>query len=92
MIEETIGELEAKIRGADSLGDVRKRDLIASLAKLKTEITALKESHDAARETQQSLKGSVEELRSSVAGFEQSHPKLVQLVNNISSTLANLGI
>jgi len=92
MIEETIGELEAKIRGADSLGDERKRDLTASLAKLKTEIAALKESHDAARETQQSLKGSVEELRSSVTGFEQSHPKLVQLVNNISSTLANLGI
>jgi Mg2+ and Co2+ transporter CorA len=31
-------------------------------------------------------------LLSSVEGIEQSHPKLVQIVNNISSTLSNLGI
>ena len=31
-------------------------------------------------------------LRSSVDGFEQSHPKLVQIVNSISNTLSNLGI
>lgn len=35
-----------------------------------------------------SLKG----LSSSVEGFEQSHPKLVQVVNSISTTLSNLGI
>lgn len=31
-------------------------------------------------------------LLSSVDGFEQSHPKLVQIVNSISNTLSNLGI
>ena len=31
-------------------------------------------------------------LVSSVEGFEQSHPKLVQIVNRISQTLADLGI
>ena len=35
-----------------------------------------------------SLKG----LGSSVDGFEQSHPRLVHIVNSISHTLANLGI
>jgi hypothetical protein len=35
---------------------------------------------------------SVRGLRSSVTGFERSHPKLVQIVNTISNTLANLGI
>jgi hypothetical protein len=35
---------------------------------------------------------SVDGLRSSVEGFEQSHPRLVQVVNSISQTLANLGI
>jgi len=35
-----------------------------------------------------SLKG----LSSSVAGFEESHPKLVRIVNAISHTLSNLGI
>jgi hypothetical protein len=31
-------------------------------------------------------------LVSSVEGFEKSHPKLVQVVNSISHTLASLGI
>lgn len=35
-----------------------------------------------------SLKG----LSGSVAGFEKSHPKLVQIVNTFSTTLSNLGI
>ena len=35
-----------------------------------------------------SLKG----LSQSVSGFEESHPKLVQAVNSICTTLSNLGI
>ena len=31
-------------------------------------------------------------LAASVDGFEESHPRLVQIVNAISQTLANLGI
>jgi len=38
------------------------------------------------------LKVSLEGLTGSVAGFEKSHPRLVQIVNNISTTLSNLGI
>jgi hypothetical protein len=51
-------------------------------------------THEATRDeknpelVQLSLKG----LASSVEGFEQSHPKLVQVVNSISTTLSNLGI
>jgi len=51
-------------------------------------------AHEATRSQQNpdllnlSLKG----LNSSVEGFEQSHPKLVQIVNAISNTLSNLGI
>ena len=51
-------------------------------------------AHEATREeknpelVQISLKG----LSSSVQGFEESHPKLVQAVNSICTTLANLGI
>ena len=40
----------------------------------------------------QSLHHSLEGLRSSVEGFEKSHPQLVRIVNNISNTLSNLGI
>ncbi len=35
---------------------------------------------------------SIRGLHSSVEGFEQSHPKLVQIVDRICNTLANLGI
>jgi len=38
------------------------------------------------------VKASLDELTGSVAGFEKSHPRLVQIVNNISTTLSNLGI
>jgi hypothetical protein len=86
MIENTIGEIEAKIRGADSVSDERKRELLQLLATLKTEIATSQ------NQNLQPLKHSVEELRSSVEGFEKSHPKLVQIVNSISNTLANLGI
>jgi len=35
---------------------------------------------------------SLEGFKSSVEGFEESHPKLVQAVNSISQMLSNLGI
>lgn len=51
-------------------------------------------AHEATRDARNpelvelSLKG----LSSSVTGFEESHPQLVQVVNRICTTLANLGI
>ena len=51
-------------------------------------------THEATREEPNpelvnlSLKG----LSSSVQGFEESHPRLVQVVNSICTTLSNLGI
>jgi Mg2+ and Co2+ transporter CorA len=38
------------------------------------------------------LKLSLDGLSSSVSGFEESHPRLVRIVNAISHTLSNLGI
>lgn len=51
-------------------------------------------AHEAtrARQDPRLLHLSLEGLSSSVKGFEQSHPRLVQLVNGISHTLSNLGI
>jgi hypothetical protein len=55
-----------------------------------TEVSA----HEATRSRQNPdlLKLSLRGLDSSVEGFEESHPKLVQIVNAISHTLSNLGI
>jgi hypothetical protein len=110
MIENTIGEIEAKIRGANSISEARKRELLQLLGTLKSEVGTLSKTHDeqaqsiadftkisaheATREDQnpELRELSVRGLRSSVDGFEQSHPKLVQIVNSISNTLSNLGI
>lgn len=110
MIEQTIGEIEAKIRGAETGGDARKRELLQLLAALKSEVGALARTngeqaqsiaefarisaHEATRARQNpalrelSLRG----LRSSVAGFEKSHPRLVETVHRVCSTLSNFGI
>ena len=51
-------------------------------------------THEAIRMEQnpELLKLSLEGLGSSVRELEESHPRLVQIVNTISSTLSNLGI
>ena len=50
-------------------------------------------TREATRDTQnpQLLKLSLTGLTSSVEEFERTHPKLVKIVNTISTTLANLG-
>jgi hypothetical protein len=51
-------------------------------------------AHEATREEKnpELLKLSIQGLSSSVEGFENSHPRLVALVNRISTTLSNMGI
>src|SRR6202040_2863634 len=103
MIENTITEIEAKIRSAESVSEDRKRELLQLLGTLKTEVGSLAKTHDeqaqsiadfakisaheATREKQnpELRELSVRGLRSSADGFEQSHPKLVQIVNSISN-------
>jgi prefoldin subunit 5 len=110
MIENSLNEIEAKIRNAESISEERKRELLRLLGTLKSEVGELSKTHDEqaqsiagfaqlstheatrTRQNPQSLHHSLEGLRSSVEGIEKSHPKLVQIVNNISNTLANLGI
>jgi len=59
---------------------------IAGFAELST--------HEATRQEMnpELLKLSIEGLGSSVRGFESSHPRLVNVVNDICSMLSNLGI
>ena len=51
-------------------------------------------AHEATREEKnpELLQLSLRGLQSSVEGFEQSHPRLVQIVNTACNALANLGI
>ena len=54
------------------------------------ELSALEATRSAKNQKLQDL--SLEGFKSSVEGFEQSHPRLVQVVDSISRTLSNLGI
>ena len=51
-------------------------------------------THEATRSEQNPhlLRLSLEGLAASAAGFEESHPRLVQIVSTISNALSNLGI
>ena len=61
-------------------------DSIANFARLSAHEATRTEPNPQLREL------SNQGLRSSVDGIEQSHPRLVQIVNTISKTLADLGI
>ncbi|MGH7970337.1 MAG: DUF4404 family protein [Limisphaerales bacterium] len=80
--------LDTLRREVDTLSktDREQAQSIAGFAELST--------HEAMRSEQNPrlLKLSLEGLTSSVAELEESHPRLVQIVNAISNTLSNLGI
>jgi hypothetical protein len=110
MVEETIAQIEARIKRTKSLDDEKKRELLDLLSTLKTEISKLSKTsaedaqsitgftevsiHEAMREEKnpQLLKLSLKGLSTSVERFENSHPKLVGIVNSICNTLSNIGI
>lgn len=110
MIQQTISQIEERIRQAGTMNEVQKADLLKLLGELKSEMNTLASTHaDDARSiagftdlsTHEATRGtrkpelveqSVQGLASSVRGFEESHPRLVQLVNSICTTLSNLGI
>jgi hypothetical protein len=110
MIEDTIGKIEAQVRGSEAIKPERREELLDLLSTLKSEVARLSETHDEqarsiagfaqlsaheATRTEQNpqlLKLSLEGLSSSVAELENSHPRLVQIVNSISQMLSNLGI
>ena len=85
MINQTFTELESKIQSS-GLDAAKQRELLGLLTRLKNEIS------DHQKQNLSPLKSPVNDLRSMVEGFEQSHPKLVQAVNRVSQTLADLGI
>lgn len=110
MSEETIGQIEERIRKSTSITEERRLELLELLASLKSEVGHVaKSNRDAAtsiashadRSTvaatkdepdEAELRASLDNLASSVQDFEESHPKLVQVVNRICVTLSSLGI
>ena len=103
MIEDTIRQMEARLGASTNLPPETRAELISLLAKLREEAKALPERPslpspppstdplDEATEVKV-LQEDVNHLRGSVEEFEDSHPKVTQLVNHIANTLAGLGI
>ncbi len=110
MVEQTITQIEERIKKAKSLDEEKKKQLLDLLSTLKTEVSKLSRTdaedaqsitgftevsiHEATREEKnpQLLKLSLKGLSTSVERFENSHPKLVGIVNSICNTLSDIGI
>jgi hypothetical protein len=110
MIDDTLREIESRLRSSESIREERRRELLNLIQTLKSEVDALSKTHseqaqsiadftnvsthEATRTAQnpELLNLSLTGLKSSVEGFEESHPNLVRIVNSISQTLCNLGI
>ena len=106
MIRDTISKIEARLQGSNALSADARAELLSLLGELKREIENVEPSvgQNIAGQTEsltkqateernpELLKRSLDELAASVGGFETSHPALVQVVNRICTTLANIGI
>jgi uncharacterized protein DUF4404 len=87
MIQETLHEVKSKIEQSDSLQPENKNELLGLIASLESEIDSVS---GVDRDHPQSLhKISLEGL---AARLEDSHPKLVEMINSICTSLAGLGI
>jgi len=80
-----LGTLKSEVSRLSETNDQQARS-IAGFAQLSAHEATRADQNPRLREL--SLLG----FRSSVDGFEKSHPHLVQIVNTISNTLSNLGI
>lgn len=80
-----LGKLKSEVASL-SQTDAEQARSIAGFAELS--------AHEAMRSEKnpQLLEHAVAGLSSSVKGFEESHPRLVQIVNAVSGFLSNLGI
>lgn len=110
MIQETVRQIEQRIRDAASLKEENKTELLQLLVTLRQEVEAFSATHGEEAQSitrftdlsthEATRKGknpklmelSLEGLSASVDGFETSHPRLVELVNRICTTLSNLGV
>jgi len=84
MIEETVGNIEARIQAADSINAERKRELLQLLATLKSEVADLSKTHE---EHAQSIAGFTG-LSAHEATRGQRNPQLLKLsLEGLSSSV-----
>jgi hypothetical protein len=98
MIEDTIRQIEERLRSSENIAPETQTELLTLLARLRAEARSLPAGQsvpsvrDDNAEQPESVQDNVEQLRRSVEEFEGSHPQVVQMVNHLANTLAGLGI
>jgi hypothetical protein len=75
MIEDTIGEIEARIQGAEAIKDERRRELLQLLGTLKAEVAKLSKTHG---EQAQSIAGFTQ-ISAHEATRAEQNPELLKL-------------
>jgi hypothetical protein len=105
MIKEKLTALENKIHSSTSMKQENKDAVLTLLAELQEEINeisndkvaklvelqGLNELQKSTEEDSGLLKSALNEVSETVNSFEESHPKLVQVVNSICTQLSNSG-
>lgn len=87
MIEDTLGKIEAKIQGADTIPDERRRELLELVGTLKSEVGELSKTHS---EQAQSIAGFAEVSAHEATRAEQN-PRLLRLsLEGLSSSVQEL--
>jgi hypothetical protein len=98
MIEDTIRQIEERLRSSENIAPETQTELLTLLARLRAEARSLPAGQsapivrDSNTEQPESVQDNVEQLRRSVEEFEGSHPQVVQMVNHLATTLSGLGI
>jgi Domain of unknown function (DUF4404) len=84
MIEDTVSKIEAKIQGADSINEDKKRELLELLGRLKSEVATLSETHG---DEAQSIAGFTE-ISTHEATRAEQNPELLKLsLEGLSSSV-----
>ena len=88
MIPEHLAKLEQTLRTSANIPEGTRRELLDLVADLKAEVATAAPGAEAPGSTLQAVGA----LSSSVRQLEATHPQLVEMVNQITNTLSNLGI
>jgi len=100
MIEDKLGKIEDRIRQSENMDDENKDALLQLLSELKSEIKSSpsevgtdlkKDISNIDDEDEGFIKSAFSDINEKIAEFEESHPRLVQILNSISTQLSNSG-
>ncbi|MCM8530490.1 MAG: DUF4404 family protein [Lentisphaeraceae bacterium] len=101
MVEDKLNKIEEKISQSENMTDENKAQVLELLKELKGEISSEssatedtgieKNISEIDSENEGFIKSAFNDINETINDFEESHPKLVQIVNSICTQLSNSG-